>query len=356
MSIETLLETRSMLPALKQARPPKAFLRNALFRNEKTFDTEHVDIDIWTQKQRRAAHVKLFQEGTPVERETYDTRTYKPLPVKPKMVTTARQAFKRQAGEALYSGVTPMQRAQATLAEDMMTLLDMIGRTEELMCSQAIFSDAVYFRDVNGNSLSSSAVSFGRPSTHSVASGSVTSSYGGLWDASGSNPLETLRRLKRTVAKSCDYVPTMGVFAADIVDMFLDHTEVKDRLKDTRGSQVEIALKYPTYLTDGAVYIGRVEGLDIFEYMGTIRDDWTSPDSPTVVDLVPAKKILLSSPEARSEMLYGAVDHLDSLNAVARFPHSWRTPDGSQQWLEIISRPLPCPHQVDAHIVAQVDA
>lgn len=355
MSIETLLETRSLLPALMQGRKPKAFLRNALFRDEKTFDSEHVDIDIWRQKQRRAAHVKLFQEGTNVERETYETRTYKPLPLKPKMVTTARQAFKRAAGETPYSNVTPAQRAQKVIAEDMLTLLDMIGRTEELMCSEALFSDAVYSRDIGGNALNT-AVSFGRPSTHQVTSGQVTSTYGGLWDASGSNPLETLRLLKRTVARSCDFVPTMAVFAADMIDMFLDHTEVKDRLKDTRGSQVEIIAKYPNYLVDGAVFIGRVEGLDIFEYMGTIRDDWTDPASPSTVDLVPAKKILLSSPEARSEMLYGAVDHLDSLHGVARFPHSWRTPDGSQQWLELISRPLPCPHQVDAHIVAQVDA
>jgi len=356
MSIETLLETRSMLPALRQARKPRAFLRNSLFRGEKTFTTEAVDIDIYKEKQRRAAHVKLYEDGTFVERQSYDTRTYKPYPMKPFMVTTARQAFQRQPGELLYSGVTPMQRAQKQLSEDMLTLLDMIGRTEEYMCSQAIFNDAIIMRDVFGNALNATAISFGRATDHNVTSGQVTSGYGGLWDASGSDPLETLRLLKRKVAKDSDFVPTMAIFAADIIDMFLSHAEVKDHLKDTRSDQVEIKIKYPSYLPDGAVFVGRVEGLDIFEYMETIRDDWTDPQAPTTVDLVPAKKILLASPEARSEMLYGAIDHLDSLAPVARFPHSWRSQDGSRQLLEVISRPLPCPHQVDAFIVAQVDA
>lgn len=353
--LDNLFETRSMLPALMQMRAPTAFLRNLFFKQENTFDTEAVDIDIYKEAQRRAAHVRLYQEGTLMERQDYSTYTYKPFPLKPTMITTAREAFRRGPGEALYNSVSPMARAQATLARDLLTMVDAIGRTEELMCSQALFNDAVKTKDVRGNDLAAD-ISFGRAADHNVSSAGVTSGYGGLWDASGSDPLETLRKLKRKVAKDSGFVPTVAVFAGDITDMFLSHSVIRDMAKDTRSSQIDIQMRFPTYLTDGAVYVGRFEGLDVFEYMGTIRDDYTDPDNPTVVDLVPAKKILLGNPDARSEMLYGAVDDLDSLAPVARFPKSWRENNPSAQFVQVISRPLPAPHQVDSYIVAQVDA
>lgn len=353
--LNTLFETRTMLPALMQLRMPTAFLRNLFFSQVKTFDTEAVDIDIYKEAQRRAAHVRLYQEGTLMERQNYDTYTYKPFPLKPTMITTAREAFRRGPGEPLYGGIGPMERAARQLAADLQTMVDAIGRTEELMASQALWNDAVKTKDARGNDLAAD-ISFGRASDHNVSDSSVTSSYGGLWDASGSDPLETLRKLKRKVAKDSGYVPTVAVFPGDITDMFLSHTVIRDMAKDTRSAQLDIQMKYPTYLTDGAVYVGRFESMDVFEYMGTIRDDWTSPDSPSLVDLVPAKKILLGNPDARSEMLYGAVDDLDSLAPVARCPKSWRENNPSAQFLQVISRPLPAPHQVDSFIVAQVDA
>lgn len=354
--ISTLFDTRSLLDALHQRRPAKAFLRNLFFRTVKTFETETVDIDIMKHKQRAAAFVRSYEEGPVVGRTGYETKTYKPETLKPKMVVTAADAFKRQPGEVLYSGnMTAMQRAATLVANDLMELDQMISRREEIMASQALISDAVQVVDVSGNKLLAD-ISFGRASDHQVSDTDVTNDYGGLWDASASDPILTLRLLKRKVALDSGLLPDVAVFSAEATDLFVNHPLVRDRLRDTRSDQVMLNMQFPNFLADGAMYVGTIEGLAIFEYVEQYLDDWTNPAVPALTPMIPAKHILLGSRDARSEMLYGAIPHLSSLAAVSRFPYSWQEDDPPNRFLQLYSRPLPSPHQVDGFIVAQIQA
>ena len=85
-----LFDSRTMMAALEQAKPPRTFLLDTFFSGApRTFDTEAVDIDIIKGKRRLAPFVNPRHEGKIVEKRGFKTRSYKPAYVKPKMVTTA---------------------------------------------------------------------------------------------------------------------------------------------------------------------------------------------------------------------------------------------------------------------------
>jgi hypothetical protein len=107
-----LFETRTMLAALEQMLPPKAFFRDTFFSSVETSMTEHVEIDIMKGKRRLAPFISPRKEGKLVERIGFTTRTYKPPYVKPKMVTTAQDFLKRDVGQTIYGAAdSAMSRA-----------------------------------------------------------------------------------------------------------------------------------------------------------------------------------------------------------------------------------------------------
>lgn len=349
--LSTIFETRTLLPALYQRRPAKAALRNTFFKTVRTFDTESVDIDIVKNKQRGAAFVTLRQEGQVVEREAYEARTYKPMVLKPKIPTTAADAFKRQPGEIIYAGnMTPADRAGEIIAGDLITLEDMISRTEEVMASQALVSDAIKIYDAEKNKISAD-ISFDRAADHTLSTGTVTSSYGGLWTDSSADPMETLRLMQRKIAKDSGLLADVVFAGASAVDAFISHPSVRDVGKMYNQQLEQISMRFPNFMADGLRLVGVFEGITVFEYLETYLDP---ADGTTVTPMIPDKSILMGSTDARSEMLYGAIPHLNSLAAVSRFPYSYTEDDPPVRWLQLYSRPLPSPHQVDGFMVAAV--
>lgn len=353
--LATLFDRRNMIEALVVKRPPKAFLRNTFFRNVRTFDTTKVDIDIFKGKQRAAAFVSPRQEGQVVGRTGYSTKTYEPLELRPKIPTTAGDALKRQPGEIVYSGnQNAMDRASMLLMQDMDELDNLIARREEIMCSQALMSDAVKIVDQEGNTLIAD-ISFGRAADHTLSTGDVTSSYGGLWSSSTASPMETLRKMQRKIALDSGILPTVVVMGADAVDAFVSHPDVRDVGKMYNQQLQDIQMRFPNFQADGARLVGIFEGIVVFEYVEQYLDDWTSPSSPALTPMIGAKKILFGAPEARSEMLYGVIAHMKAgLQAMPRFVNTYEEEDPSVRWLQMHSRPLPSPHQVDAYMVASV--
>ena len=98
-------------------------------------------------------------------------------------------------------------------------------------------------------------------------------------------------------------------------------------------------------------FVGFAEGMDIFAY-----DEWFyDPITDTEIPLVPEKKILIGSTNARAERLYGAIHHVKAgWAAMARFPWTWEDDDPGDRYVQLHSAPLISPHQVDAFYVATV--
>lgn len=336
-----LFQIRTMLKALEQMYLPKLFFRSLFFRKSTTSDSESVDIDIFKGKRRLAPFVSPIKEGKMVERLGYTTRTYKPPYVKPKMITTAQHYLTRAPGQIIYgANRTPAQRAAEQLGKDMAELNQQIDRREEWMCAQALTTGKI---NVVGDGVND-VIDFGMDASHLI-----TLSGTDLWsDTTNSDPMGDLKTWKRLIGKDSGIQPDAVVMGALAWDAFIIHPKTKDAL-DTR--RIDLGLIDPKALPSGATWMGYLKETqqDVYTY-----DEYYLDDSAVVQSMMPEKKVIMGSTKARAEKLYGAIQDLEALFSVARFPKSWIEKDPSRRILLMQSAPLMSLHQVDAFICSIV--
>lgn len=333
-----MFDTRTMLAAVEQMLPPRTFLRDTFFTVTDAFDTEAVDVDIVKGKRRMAPFVSPKLAGKVVERLGYTTRTYKPPMVNPKMVTTAEQLLKRMPGEPLYSGLSPDDRAAAQLGKDLIELEDLITRREEWMCAQALFTGKIH---MVGEGVDEE-IDFSLTNKEALADAKK-------WSAAGTDPISDLKRWRLAILKASGINPDVTVMSSGVVDAFMNNATVQKKL-DLR--LVDSGQINPQLLPNGVTYIGRLAevGTNIYSY-----DEWYVDDSGNEQPMVPAKTVLMASTDARFSRLYGAyVDAELGAFAIPRIPRSWAEKDPSQRFVQLISRPLMVPHQIDSLYVATV--
>jgi hypothetical protein len=333
-----IFDTRTMLEAVRLMKPPRTFLKDTFFPNQRTFDTETVDIDIVKGKRRMAPLVNPKNGGKVVERLGYTTNTYKAPMINPKMATTAENIMKRMPGETIYSGMSPDERAQQQLGFDLVELEDMITRREEWMCAQALFNGKL---DIKGEGVNDQ-IDFYLTNKEALAAAAK-------WNAATGDPLADLKRWRQTIIQKSGINPDRVIMASNVVDVFVNNAKVKDKL-DLRWMQnVQLS---PQAFPDGTTYLGRIAelALDIYSY-----DEWYIDDDNIEKPMIPANTVWVGSTNTRFEMLYGAYIDLElGTLDLPRIPRSWVTKDPSTRWLQMVSRPLPLPKEIDSMFVATV--
>lgn len=343
-----IFETRYMLNALEQRKPPRTFLKDTFFSRTDTTDKEHIDIDIWKGKRRLAPFVNPRKEGKVIERQGYKSRSYKPPYIKPKMVTTAEDILKRPMGQTIYGANTnPTLRAAQQLGQDLGTMEDMIIRREEWMCAQVLTTGKIR---VIGDGVDDE-VDFLMESSHlPVLTGTA------LWSATTTaTPLTNLKTWKRRIAQDSGINPTDVIMATDAYDKFMLNTvEVlaSGKLFDLR--RINVGEINPRDLGGGVSYIGHITelALDLWTYEEWYVDEF---DNDTEKPMVPSGKVIMGNPAAYAQMQYGAIRDLDAMTAaVARFPKTWKTDDPSERWVMVQSAAMASLHQVDAFLCATV--
>jgi hypothetical protein len=345
-----LFDSRTMMAAMEQAKPPRTFLLNTFFGGApRTFDTEAVDIDIIKGKRRLAPFVNPRREGKVVEKRGFKTRSYKPAYIKPKMVTTAEDIMKRAPGQHIYAPNSgPAVKAAQELGRNLAELNEMITRREEWMAAMSLTTGKCPIIGEGVDDL----VDFLMDGTHlPVLSGNQ------LWtDHDDAKPLQDLRRWKRLVAKDSGMSPSIAIMGLDAIDNFLQCDEVVGTTGGRKSLfdmiNVSIGRIDPQMLPDGVTYYGLIKelGLEIYTYEEWYVDDESDIESP----MIPANKVLLGNPNARTERMYGAIKDLSALAAVPRFPKSWTVEDPSARFVMLQSAPLMAPLQVDAFLCATV--
>lgn len=340
-----MFETRTMMDALREMKPPRTFLLDSFFPRVRTFATKAVDVDIKKGKRKLAPFVSPVLEGKVMTRDGFTTSTFEPAYVKPKRPTTAQHLLQRQPGEAVYTGtLSPQQRAARILGEDLATLTESITRREEWMAAQALLTGKVL---VVGDGVDRE-VDFGMSATHLVTLAGTD-----LWtDQANSDPIKDLRTWRRTNSQDSGVTDDRCVFGSDVIDAFIDHPKVKDKLNLRRAELGQINVQQ---LPDGVTYWGYLSdpGLDIFTY-----DEWYIDDAGNEQPMVPVNKVIMGSTRAETRRAYGAIQDVDAdlagLYETQYFPKSWVTKDPSVRWLMVQSAPLPIPVQIDAFMAATV--
>lgn len=350
MAINTnLYEPRTMGKLITRMPPVHTFFRDTFFKNVRTFQTKSVDVDFKKGNRALAPFVHPKIGGKTVPNRGYQTKSYTPVLVAPNKITTVDDLLERSAGENPYSGRTPAERAVEKLAEDFSELTEMIVRREEWMAATAIFTGQI---PIIGEGLNE-VIDFNFTNKETIVTDTLK------WGAATADPLADLERWRKAVQKEGFVNCNVCIMASDVSAAFVNNAKVQ-KLLDTKA--YDLAAVKPRELPNGVTYIGTINklGLDLYEYNEWYLDDWTDPEAPEQKPLVPDGTLALLSTGADYSIYYGAVTILDdkSGNFVTvegnRVPQTWieRRPD--RRFLQINSKPLTVPHEVNSWFVAQV--
>lgn len=350
MSID-IYTPRVMIPALREIKPVRTFLRDTFFSGARTYRTENIDLDQMEKGRRIAPFVNRWAPGKFVERMGFTTSSVAPPCVAMKMSITAQDVSTRVMGETVYENMDPATRARMLLAEDLAELRDMLARREEIMCRDVVFNSSL---TVSGDDVSMS-FTFTRKAALNI--GTLTGTD--AWTNSSSDPLVKIDEWLELYAKETGLVGTDIVFGGTAYRTFVDNAKVKAKMVNT--SLIQTGVVAPQNIPNGARLVGTLYGGAL--RMWTYHEWYDDPSLGAGQDMVPAKKVMLASNGLRTELRYGAVQDLTSegpdgmptlVEAVA-LPRSWVTPDPPVRYLELRSRPLPVPIQ-NHFLTAQVQA
>lgn len=345
----SIYDPRTMGKVIRRMPPVRTFFRSTFFKNPLTFPTKSVDIDIKKGNRELAPFVNPRIGGKTVANSGYQTKTYTPVLLAPNKITTIDDLLTRSPGESLYSGKTPAERAVEKMAEDFAELREQIVRREEWMCAQAIFTGKI---PIVGEGVNEE-IDFSFTNKEEITTAAKK------WSAETSDPIADLERWHETVQKNGFVNCNVCIMSKDVANAFVNHPKVM-KLLDIKA--YDIAVIKPRELPNGVTYIGTINklGLDIYTYNEWYLDNWTDPDNPVQKPLVPEKTLALMSTAAEFSMCYGAVTLLDSVteNFITVegqiVPETWIERRPSRRFLQLNSKPLPVPHEVDSWFVAKV--
>jgi hypothetical protein len=338
-----MFSTRTMLRALEQMKKAKTFLCTMIFNTIETVASEYVDIDIQKGTRRIGAYVSPLLEGKVVDRQGWETKTFKPPYIKMKMPTTAQDFLKRNIGETVYGASdTPASRAAKQLGKDLMELDEMIVRMEEIQCAQALQEGKVTCVGEGVNAV----IDFGMSSeAKPVLTGTDRWS-----DHINADPINDLSVWHEEFAQRSGRVAPMAIFGYDAMRNFLNCEKAQTKLDNRRIMMGEIK---PEPLNEmGVKYWGHLDepGIDVYTYSEWYFDPIAKVEKP----LIQSDKVIMVDPTARLVRHYAMIQDLKATAVVPRFPKSWETEDPSTRWVMLQSAPLCAPHQIDAITCATV--
>jgi len=344
----SIFDPRTMDKIVQRLPDVHTFFLSTFFKREKTFNTKNVDVDFKKGNRALAPFVHPKIGGKTIPNSGFQVKSYPAPLVAPNKITTASDLEVRQAGENVYSGTSPAERAVKKMADDFAELKEMITRRKEWMAAQAIFTGKI---PILGEGLNEE-IDFEFTNKEKVSK---------KWSAADADPIADLKRWCKQVQKKGFVNCNICIMADDVVDAFINNKKVKGVL-DVKS--YDLAFIKPRELPNGATYIGTIRelSLDIYTYNEWYLDNWTDPKKPVQNPLVPDGTLALMSTSAEYSIYYGAVTILDGSSGAdesfitvekALVPDTWTKQNPARRFIQLHSKPLPVPHEVDSWFVAE---
>lgn len=342
-----IYSTNAMLGVLAALQRPKNGILDLWFNTEQTEESEDIHFDIEVRKRKIAPFVAPTSQGKIVEREGFETATFRPAYVKPKTPLRPADALKRKIGEGLSPQFTAAQRRQASLAETLLDHADQVSRRLNLMAIEALVDGKI---TVSGDGYATKVVNFGRDSALSIVlSGSDR------WSDPSSTPLDDIEDAIELVHE---------VEGAEITDIVMDPVATK---LFRRNAQVEKVLDIrraagaPTAelgglgiagIPSGLKFVGNFGSYNVWSYSEYYVDPATGETKPAL----PAGTVIGGSSAIEGLRAYGAIhDEEAGMQALPLFPKSWVENDPSVRYVLTQSAPLIVPRRPNASFSIKVN-
>lgn len=303
--------------------------------------TEEIHFDLISKTRRLAPFVSPIKGGKVVDSLGYTTKTFKPAYLKPKTPFDSNRPLKRIPGEQIGGVLTPEQRIQYLVMQQLLDHKDMVRRRLEVMGAEAMRTGKV---TVSGDDYPTVVVDFGRDAALTKV---LTS--GVKWTDSGVSPLNNLQDWAQLVLQKSGAMPIDVTMDVDTWKVFRDDATVAKRL-DLRNA-AGAALNLGAQVKEGAVFMGVVDNFNIWVYSA-----WYIDDSGVEQPILPSGSVVMGSGvQLEGTQAYGAIrDEEAGLQPYQLFTKSWVEKDPSVRYVLSQSAPLVVPCRVNASFYAKV--
>jgi hypothetical protein len=317
------------------------FLLDRFFPNTQTEVAEEIHFDTLNGKRRIAPFVSPLVEGQIVATLGFTTSTLKPAYIKDKRVFDMNRPLKRSPGEQIGGTLSPGDRQRALVARDMQDQMDMVNRRMEVMAGEVLTTGK---STISGDKYPTVVIDFGRAAGNTIVAGV-------LWSVTTSTPLDDLQDWSQIALQATGALLNDVVMTVDVWKVFRNNQQVKDRLNLQRVAQTLPTMGQPAQIEEGGVFMGNVDGFNIFVYSGWYVDPADGIEKP----ILPAGTVILTSPALEGVRAYGAIrDEQAGLQALPYFVKSWIEEDPSVRFLLMQSAPLVVPYRPNASFKAKV--
>lgn len=242
-------------------------------------------------------------------------------------------------------GMTPYDLTanpvEMSIAEQMQDFRDDIEYTIEFMCAQLATQGKLTMRDkVDGQTRVIYELDLLRSAEHSV---DISSASARKWNGSSAKIRKDITEWSQMIATATGQGATDLVLGSNVVDLFLDHSDVKDKLDNRRMDIGQLTFSVHT------LHKGTWNGVNIWEYPYKITDRVGES-----IPLIAPDSILLGTREAGQVIEYGLPLDRQCTGPTSYFSKTYDEDDPSQTWVLVESRPLPWTRNPDAFVYAKV--
>ncbi len=354
-----LFSTNVLTGTINLLAPTPSHLLDTYFPLTQTETSEEIHFDKVRNSRRLAPFVSPVVGGKIMNLRGFETKTFKPAYVKPKHDIDINQQFKRRAGESIGTGtLTPQQRYDATIAENLRLEREMIERRINWMCSQALINAAVV---VEGEDYPRVTIDFNRDANLTEV---LTSTA--RWGESAATPLDDLNVKMKLARKLSGGRITDIIMGEEAYDRFYKNADVKDLL-DTNyriGGTAADALILGQAETDKeaelkAVLAGGQSAarVRIWTYAGYYHERNPSTGALTEVPYMDTNAVIGVGNKLNGVQCFGAIkDPNARLQAMRMFPRivDKKNDDPAKEYTLTQSAPLPVPMEPNNSFKLQV--
>jgi len=340
-----IFATATLNGIVRNLKRSQSFLLGTFFPSVSVSTGEEIKFDMENGLRRISPFVSPLREGKVVESLGYTTKTFTPAYIKDKRIFDANRPLKRSAGERIGGGdLTPAQRIQALLVQELGDQQDMLTRRQELMAAEIMRTGKVV---ITGEGFDDVEVDFGR---HADLTDALTGTD--EWGDTGVKPLNTLNDKNLVILKQSGASATDVIMDVEAWKLFSADTDVKEQLDLLRANPSANLALAGSVKDAGAQYMGTIGNFNIWLYA-----DWYIDANGTEQPILPSYTVLMGSSAIEGVRHYGAIrDDKAGYQAMEMFAKSWTVEDPSSRLLLMQSAPLVVPYRPNASACITVKA
>jgi len=341
MPLNPAYETKTLLAPFDEGPLVHTFLRDTFFTAREYPPTPLIEFDFRRGRRKMAPFVAPLIGGKLMERQGFETRFFRAPRIAPVRALRTPDLEARLPGESIYSSRSPADRAAELLAQDAVFCDEAITRREEWMCRNVLVNGKITVTADTGYStvidFTETSLGVGTANNHDIPAIK--------WDTAGSDPLADLEASRLNTIKYSGISPNVVLMGANAAKVFIRNQQVYTLLDKMR---YQIATVEPIIQDDAVVRIGKVPGMEIYEYSEYFEDD-----AGNLFPMLPDNFVMLLSTNVPNKIMYGAYTQLEDAKAQRfvtyqsdRVPFIYGDEEDGHLFYRLTSCPLPMPYDI----------